>query len=279
MAAYMPLLSLVLGASSDAPHFHKGKLEQYHLGPPSVLLSPADVRRLRQGKPVMHTLESNVAGARRMIMVQDIPAPNAVVMDRIMDLEQYGAMVDNVQQVANYETSTHKAVRTIKSTYDVSVIGMKFKYFMEHHYDPAQNCMVFHLDYSKRSDIDDSVGYWYVQPSNGRTSRVYYSCECKLRGWVPGPVYSVLTKEAMTKATTWVSRESIKEWKMQQQSDGLVRFVSDVRERAEQLQSKLPQLRMPEPPLFVSRLVQKQRRRIPTHYISNPPPKVDPSSL
>jgi len=23
------------------------------------------------------------------------------------------------------------------------------------------------------------------------SSRVYYSCECKLRGWVPSPVYNV----------------------------------------------------------------------------------------
>eukprot|EP00965_Chrysotila_dentata_P243602 6205508-Pleurochrysis_carterae.AAC.1 len=27
-------------------------------------------------------------------------------------------------------------------------------------YDPEQRCMVFNLDYDRRSDLDDSVGYW-----------------------------------------------------------------------------------------------------------------------
>ena len=62
--------------------------------------------------------------------------------------------------------------------------------------------MTFHLDYSRRSDLDDSVGYWYVEPTGRTTSRVFYSCECKLRGWVPPPVYSLLTKEALTKVCT-----------------------------------------------------------------------------
>ena len=43
---------------------------------------------------------------------------------------------------------------------------MKFNYFMEHTYDPAQQCLTFHLDYDRKSDLDDSVGYWYVQPTS-----------------------------------------------------------------------------------------------------------------
>ena len=196
-----------------------------------------------------------------------------------MDLEQYGTMVDNVQQVANYESSTRGSTRTIKSTYDVAVLHLKFKYYMEHHYDPQQNCMTFNLDYSKRSDIDDSVGYWYVQPSGRASSRVYYSCECKLRGWVPGPVYSMLTKEALGKATTWVSRESLSEWKRQQHSDGMVRFVSNLRGRAEVFGSKMQQFQLPQPPLFVSRLMKRPAPRFPTHFVSRRSSKSVPSSL
>merc|ERR1719460_65586 len=73
--------------------------------------------------------------------------------------------------------------------------------------------MTFKLDYGKRSDIDDSVGYWYVEPTGRANCRVFYSCECKLRGWVPGPVYNMLTKEALKGATSWVNAESLKEWK------------------------------------------------------------------
>ena len=93
--------------------------------------------------------------------------------------------------------------------------------------------MVFHLDYDRRSDLDDSVGYWFAQPTGPASCRVYYSCECKLRGWVPGPVYNVLTKKALKQATTWVSTESLKEWKLVQRgsspNERLARFVSNVR--------------------------------------------------
>jgi hypothetical protein len=59
--------------------------------------------------------------------------------------------------------------------------------------------MTFNLDYSRRSDIDDTVGYWFVEPTGRASCRVFYSCECKLRGWVPTPVYNMLTKEALKK--------------------------------------------------------------------------------
>ena len=51
-------------------------------------------------------------------------------------------------------------LQRIKTTYDIAVLHMKMRYFMEHEYDPEKRCMTFHLDYSRRSDIDDSVGYW-----------------------------------------------------------------------------------------------------------------------
>eukprot|EP00967_Tisochrysis_lutea_P114178 scaffold181761_cov35-Tisochrysis_lutea.AAC.2 len=236
-----------------------------------------------------------------------------------MDLAHYDKMVDGVVRNVEYCREKVRGARAIcgaallrpmnafegglqkiKTTYDIAVLHMKFRYFMEHEYDPDQKCMVFHLDYSRRSDIDDSVGYWYVQPSGRASSRVYYSCECKLRGWVPGPVYNVLTKEALSKvrtlpsvrlpfpracpsslahalqlamvlttcslaqATTWVSKESVKEWRNQQQNDGFGRFVSGVRDSLDQL--KLP--RMPEPPVFVSRFMDA-RRDAAVRFVSN----------
>jgi hypothetical protein len=261
---------LALGAVDDLPHYHRGKLTQYEIGPPSVLLSNSDEQRLKTGKPVLQAVETGVVGARRMLMVQDIAAPANVVMecvchpvakprareqraaperctaDRLcpnppqpnhgpVALRQDGGRGMQKRRVLSGEGAICRrlggpghgeqtdparhacrcsalirpaclppylqegATQKVKTTYDIAVMHMKFRYYMEHEYDPDQKCMVFHLDYSRRSDIDDSVGYWYVQPSGRASSRVYYSCECKLRGWVPGPVYNVLTKEALNK--------------------------------------------------------------------------------
>lgn len=131
---------------------------------------------------------------------------------------------------------------------------LKLRYYIEHHYDPKARCMVFHLDYSRRSDLDDSVGYWYVEPTGRATSRVFYSCECKLRGWVPPPVYNLLTKEALSKATGWVERESVKAYKSSgnpfaKLADGAREAFDTLQRQTERLASvKLPELTLPTMP-------------------------------
>lgn len=47
------------------------------------------------------------------------------------------------------------------------------------------------LDYSRLSDIDDTVGYWHVVAS-GSGSRVTYSAALLLKGWWPKPVIDML---------------------------------------------------------------------------------------
>ena len=199
-----------------------------------------------------------------------------------MDLKKYPEMVSGVDGCVTYADTNQNGLQIVKSTYDISALHMKvgrhfqtvacrltrrawlpraqFKYYVTHTYDPAQRCMVFHLDYDRRSDLDDTVGYWYVDPAGRATCRVFYSCECKLRGWVPGPVYNMLTKEAVKKATTWVERESVKEWRSSKSPFGkfnpaaLKQAVDHVREQLKEAADKLPAppplppLRMPQLP-------------------------------
>ena len=125
----------------------------------------------------------------------------------------------------------------------------------------AQKCMVFNLDYDRRSDLDDSVGYWFAQPTGPASCRVFYSCEVKLRGWVPGPVYNVLTKQALKQATTWVAHEASKEWKLLQRGGSpnqrFARFVSNVRTNMDNFRLEPP--RLPELP---NRVVNARRRAV-----------------
>jgi len=201
------------GASETEPHGHVGKLRQYSLAPPDVQLSVIEQACLLRGKPVTQTTVSSDGQSRRLMVVQDVEAPCDIVLGRIMDLNKYPAMIDGVERCVTYSSSETAGVQTVKSAYEVSSCGMKLKYFMQHTFDPAARCMVFHLDYDRKSDLDDSVGYWYVAPQGPGRSRVHYSMDCKLNGWVPRPVYNMLTHEALKKATVWVERESVKEWR------------------------------------------------------------------
>ena len=67
-------------AVEECAHYHEGVLMPYEMGPPSVLLSQQDEERLRSGRPVMQAVEGADSQTRRLLMVQDIPAPHNVVL-------------------------------------------------------------------------------------------------------------------------------------------------------------------------------------------------------
>jgi len=207
-------------------------------------------------------------------MVQDVAVPANIAFGRIMDLSKYDKMVSGVDANVIYASAGSGGVQTIKSAYEISAIHLKFKYYVIHTYDPAARCMTFHLDYSRRSDLDDTVGYWYVLPKGRTDCRVYYSCECKLRGWVPPPVYNLLTKEALKKATTWVSVESLKEWQDSRAgvaNQAVLRFVGNARE-------SLSSLQLPQPPLLASKWVSERREAV-VRFVSRSLEPLAPSSL
>ena len=88
-------------------------------------------------------------------------------------------------------------------------------FFVKHLYYPALNSLTWTLDYSKKIDFDDSVGYWYVVPHPDRLgwSRVYYSVAVNMYDWVPKTVVNFMSTKALTDATAWVKKFSEAKWK------------------------------------------------------------------
>jgi len=262
------LVASAFAWSDSQKHYHNGKLAKYDIGAPSLLLSSSDEARLRSGRPVQQALDSDDGASRRLIMVQDIKAPTSVVLGRIIDLDNYPKMVSGCNSLETYGVDTKDGITTYKSKYEISAVHLKLTYFVEQHFDPKAGCMTFHLDYTKRSDLDDTVGYWYVEPTGRTTSRVYYSCECKLRGWVPGPVYNLLTKEALTKATTWVERESVRAFRESKSG-----FLGEARRKlVDGMREGLDNLKLPPPPPFAQRLLDGQMEALPS-FLRRPAPE------
>lgn len=129
--------------------------------------------------------------------------------------------------------------------------------------------MIFNLDYSRKSDIDDSIGYWYVEQRGPEECRVYYSCVTKLRTWVPGPVYSMLTKVALEQTTQWVGVESLKEWEKAKEAKAGGVLGKFGRKLGKQLQGislpSLPSVTLPEP-------LEEAQQRAKQWLESHPPP-------
>eukprot|EP00322_Chrysochromulina_rotalis_P002968 CAMPEP_0115851228 /NCGR_PEP_ID=MMETSP0287-20121206/12374_1 /TAXON_ID=412157 /ORGANISM="Chrysochromulina rotalis, Strain UIO044" /LENGTH=286 /DNA_ID=CAMNT_0003305255 /DNA_START=132 /DNA_END=992 /DNA_ORIENTATION=+ len=205
--------AVIHGADPGIPHIHQGSIDPFKPGPPPPL-SSSEIATLNAGKTVQNTVKQD-GGAGRAMAVFDVPAPPSLVWDCILDLKNYPRMVPGVSAMElYYGPSTSGGVTSTKAKWTLSMIGYRLSYYLITKYEPKHNSMTFRLDYSRNSDLDDSVGYWHVAPlprEDGSThSRVTYMAALALRGWFPKSVIDFLFATTLGKATEWVGTEAAK---------------------------------------------------------------------
>merc|ERR1719343_39587 len=148
------------------------------------------------------------------ICVQDVAAPKEAVWSQILDLDAYKGKVPKVSSSKNYVAKLNEdGTSTMKTEMSLKVIpGYGYTSFYDHTYDPEKDSMTWRLDYDKTSDFDDVSGHWHLEchPSKPNRTRVFYACDVKLKGAVPGPVVNYISKSALKTATGWVKKESEK---------------------------------------------------------------------
>ena len=177
----------------------------------------------------------------RGLAVLDVHSPTDIVWSRILDYDNYPKMVNGCTSSKNYKVIQHKPSKSnqylSQTIFTRMKIGMSFvqlEYFIEHSYHPKLGVLTWTLDYSKQSDLDDSVGYWYVveHPSKGAEwSRVFYSVDVALPGWVPKFARDFFSTKALTDATGWVKRESEKVYEKQGGGASTAMTVDDTKKK------------------------------------------------
>jgi len=168
-------------------------------------LSAGQRAQLDRGKAVMAQFQDGTAGGRGM-SIQDVAAPPETVWSRITSYEKYPQWVGPVSECETYKTEGDH----IKTRFVLKGLGFRIEYFIDHTYRPDQGFMTWTLDYTRRSDLDDSVGYWFVEPHPTRDgwTRLYYSVDVRMKGRVPKFVQDLVTRKGLKEATGWVKRES-----------------------------------------------------------------------
>ncbi len=192
-------------AAPTGPHDHQGVIAPYEGTPPAMELSAEQRAQLDRGKAVMVQVQDSAGGGRGMC-IQDVAAPPEAVWSRITSYDQYPRWVGPVSECANYEVEGDH----IKTRFVLKGLGFRIQYFIDHIYRPDQGFMTWTLDYSRKSDLDDSVGYWFVEPHPARDgwTRLYYSVDVRMKGRVPKFVQDLVTRQGLKEATGWVKRES-----------------------------------------------------------------------
>lgn len=194
-------------------HPHRGVVKPFSSGDPGVKLSSTALAILRKGKPFTTQIQDGSAG--RGLVVQDVQAPVEVVWEKILAFDKYPQMVPKTVDCKVYKAeSLRGGKRRIYVRMKVGFPFLKLQFFINHLHDPHLNSLTWTLDYDRKSDLDDSAGYWYCIPHPDRpevATRVFYSVEVSMFAWVPQFVVDFMSKQALTDATGWVKKFSEKE--------------------------------------------------------------------
>jgi hypothetical protein len=204
---YTIILLLLTTLSTPAlsePHAHQGIAPKFVGKPDRTPLTEADEATLLRGESVLKQVKFD--GGGRGIAVLDIQAPQDRVWSVITDYPNYPNRIEQMEEAEVYgRTADHIFVRFVLGAFLVEV-----EYYINHTYRPREGYLTWELDYSRKSDLDDSVGYWLVYPTPGREgfTRVEYSCDLRLSGWVPGIIEDLLANQGLTLSTNWVKRDA-----------------------------------------------------------------------
>ena len=209
-----PVVLALLAADAKKPHINQGVNTPYHTRRQDIQLSSGDEATLAGGKPVFRQVVSADGKGGRALAVQDIAASVDTVWGRIFAFNDYPKMVNGVKETNVYdERRNGDGTRTIKVRMKLGMMGVTLEYFIDHTYSPKHSVMTWSLDYSRLSDLIDSVGYWCMlpHPTKPGNTRALYSVDAAFPSWVPGFVVSAITSKALTDATGWVKVEAEKE--------------------------------------------------------------------
>uniref|UniRef100_A0A7S4JU22 Coenzyme Q-binding protein COQ10 START domain-containing protein n=1 Tax=Prymnesium polylepis TaxID=72548 RepID=A0A7S4JU22_9EUKA len=230
---------VLLSSAGDPsrPHSHQGLLVAYNRGgytKAGILMDSSVEERLRLG-PVV-TVSNLPDGVIRSTSIQDVEAPPDIVWGLLTDFNNYPNFIDGIKSCTVYKKQWNlSGAQVVCADYKLRVGTFTLQYFLEHVHEPLKNSMTWTLDYSRYSDVHDSVGYWQVLPHNGG-SRVFYATDSVLPTWIPGPIRAAFASIAMKKATAKLPSACKDALTAKEQERG-IRFVS----------FRKPQVRVPAP--------------------------------
>jgi len=241
------LLRLALCGASDAskPHPHSGVFKKLKLGTPRGVGFPkmtrAEAKRLQLSGKAKYTVKvlasspTSPKGTMRCTSTCYVSTPPPVVWGVLLDLPNYPKFIQGMSSVSYYKRKrTMTGGQMFNARYTIKVGPLyKVVYFLDHHYEPLQKSMVWQLDYARRSDVFDSVGYWHVEPE-GTGSIVSYTQDSLLPAWIPRPVKKTFTTVAMRAATAKLEPACLQAVERQQNA-GALRMPRALRQLSQRL--------------------------------------------
>ena len=201
----LSLFSTAQAASADKPHGHQGIITPISSAPAAVKLSSEELQVLASGKHVeRHTKDENGGSG---VAIQYIQATPEDIWATILSYHRYKSWVKNVVHCSLYG----KEGNDLYVDMQTSILGLKSQIFTKNTVRKDLGYMAWTLDYNRKSDVNDLVGYWRVEPVEGMegTTKLEHSNTVMIKG-VPGFLVNYMTRDALSEGTSWVKREAEK---------------------------------------------------------------------
>jgi ribosome-associated toxin RatA of RatAB toxin-antitoxin module len=209
LAALCLALALAPARASDpsTPHPHQGLLKPISSAPAGVKLTEAEQAKLAAGKPVLRQSQGAEGGSG--VAIQEIAAPAETVWDTILNYPRYKDWVENVVSCTVYR----KEGSTLYLDMQTSILGIRSGMYTRNVVRKDQGYMSWTLDYSRKSDVNDIVGYWRVETLSTEPprTRLEYSTQLMVSG-VPTLLVGYLTRDSLVEGTGWVKKQAEAAW-------------------------------------------------------------------
>lgn len=145
-------------------------------------------------------------------IVQDINAPTEVVWDRILDYDHYKEMDPDTMESEIYKREVIEDGR-MENIFVRMAAGrpfFKLAFFVQAQHIPEKNSLIWTLDRTQKSEIQDSYGCWHVIPhpdEPSTKSRVFFYHKLTLYSWIPSVLKNAINRSTVTGATRWLQRQ------------------------------------------------------------------------
>ena len=200
----LALAGIALAADPGKPHPHQGIAPKFTAAPSPTALTAEEAATLSPGHPVLKQVKYEGVSGGRGVAIMDVAAPPDDVWAIILDFSHYPDWVDQLAVCSPYrESGDHRYVQ-----FEIRSLGMSVEYFIDHTVHRDAGYVTWALDYSRESDLDDSVGYWFIRPhpDHAGWSRVEYTVDVRVASAVPSFIEDIVAKKGLRDATSWLPK-------------------------------------------------------------------------
>lgn len=188
-------------------HEHSGILKPYLDEPPAIHLNPDEKQQLHLGKAIFKQLQFE--DSKRGIAIFRVKAKAETIWSVIKAFSSYPDWIADVETTHIYQQKDN----LIHVRFTAPGLFSKTVWHVIHNYPDEKNQRnwgTWQLDYDYKSDLDDSVGFWRVLPTENQSEfcDVIYSADIKLKGLMTTFFEGSIIENSLKEASQWVKKQA-----------------------------------------------------------------------